>query len=153
MLDDYIAKFYNKMFNRKDKLKQNDYALVKEISVWKKRILYNWDKLEPKELKVIDQDLKELIVGNAYKGEMEIDLHEINPEYIGVELIVLGKKNGKEFIIQKEEMKLKNMEETVASYIIEIKPAKPGIYNYSFRIYPKHELLPSRQDFSLVLWV
>ena len=153
MLDDYIDKFYNKMSLRKNELKNNDYALAKEISAWKKRILYSWDKIEPIDLKVIDEDLKELSVGNKYEGKMSIDLHEINPEYIGVELVVMGKQYGKEFIIQKEEMKLIKMEGTVASYSIEIKPEKPGIYNYSFRIYPKHKFLPNRQDFPLVLWV
>ncbi len=153
MLDDYIDKFYNKMALRKAELKKNDYAMAKDISVWKKRILFNWDKLKPVELKVPDQDTNELIVGNKYNGELKIDLNEIKPEYIGVELLIMEKDTDKEVIIQKEEMKLKEMQGTIAIFTIDIKPAKPGIYNYSFRIFPKHKLLPNRQDFPLVLWV
>lgn len=153
MLDDYISKFYNKMAQRKLLLKENDYAIVKEISVWKKRILYNWDKLQIVTIKVPDQDNNELVVGNKYEGELVIELNEINPDFIGVELIVMEIENGKEIILQKEQMKLKEMNGTVATYFIEIKPIKPGIYNYSFRIYPKSDLLPHRQDFPLVLWV
>jgi len=30
---------------------------------------------------------------------------------------------------------------------------KPGVYEYGFRIYPKHPLLAHRQDFTLIKWV
>jgi hypothetical protein len=30
---------------------------------------------------------------------------------------------------------------------------KPGVYEYGFRIFPKHPLLAHRQDFSLMKWV
>jgi len=40
-----------------------------------------------------------------------------------------------------------------ARYAVDIPPFQAGSYNYAFRIYPKHELMPHRQDFCLVKWV
>ena len=151
MLDDYIEKFYSKLAERKQKLKQNDYALVKSISNWKKRMLHFWDKIKIVDVELPDSETAELIVGNEYLTEIKIDLGEINPEHIGVEIVVIDKTR-KDTIEETIPLKLEKTEGTTAVFRRIIRPEKSGIFNYSFRIYPKHPILPHRQDFSLTMW-
>jgi phosphorylase/glycogen(starch) synthase len=77
----------------------------------------------------------------------------IAPENIGIELIIIERANGKEKIQEKIDLKLEKIENRIATYSIDVRPAKPGIYKYAFRLYPKHELLPHRQDFPVLMWI
>jgi hypothetical protein len=40
-----------------------------------------------------------------------------------------------------------------AVYTCEIGIERAGVYDFAFRVYPKHPLLPHRQDFCLVKWI
>lgn len=153
MLDDYIDRFYLKLGKRKEQLKADDFAKTKEISAWKKRMLYSWDSLQPVKISVPEGDDTDLSVGNKYKGEIVIDLNEVLPENIAVELLIIEEKDDKIKILQKEELKLVNYEDNMATYEIEVKPARAGLYKYAFRVFPFHELLPHRQDFPVLSWI
>ncbi len=153
MLEDYIRKFYKKLAKRKALLKKDDFKLTKHISAWKKRMIYSWDSLKVISIKVPDQEKTDLMVGNKYTGEVVIDLNEILPENIKLELIIVEEKNDKFKILQKENLKLINYENHVATYQGTVKPAKAGLYKYAFRIYPVHKYLPNRQDFPLLTWI
>jgi len=153
MLDDYIDRFYSKLASRKHILKADDYQKTKEISVWKKRMIYNWESIKILELQVPEDDNNQLIVGQKYYGKVVIDLNMIAPENIGIELIIIERANGKEKIQEKIDLKLEKIENRIATYSIDVCPAKPGIYKYAFRLYPKHELLPHRQDFPVLMWI
>jgi alpha-glucan phosphorylase-like protein len=153
MLDDYIDRFYSKLASRKHILKADDYQKTKEISAWKKRMIYNWESIKILELQVPEDDNNQLIVGQKYYGKVVIDLNMIAPENIGIELIIIERANGKEKIQEKIDLKLEKIENRIATYSIDVCPAKPGIYKYAFRLYPKHELLPHRQDFPVLMWI
>jgi phosphorylase/glycogen(starch) synthase len=153
MIDDYIKKFYTKLAQRKAKLKADDYAKVKDISAWKKRMLFAWDNIEVIEVIEPQYENKELVVGHTYVGELKLDLKDINPQHIGVELVIVEKDKDKEKILQKDEMKLVEIQGTIVKYRINVRPAKSGIFHYAFRVYPKHKDLPHRQDFPIVKWI
>ncbi|MBN2894081.1 MAG: alpha-glucan family phosphorylase [Bacteroidales bacterium] len=153
MLDDYIDRFYKKLSTRKDLLRKNDFFIAHEISAWKKRMAYSWESIVPLKVVAPKEDSPMLSVGEKYYGEVVIDLNEISPENVGVELLIVEEDDGNVKILQKQEMNLVTYENNIATYALEVKPARPGIYKYSFRAYPKNELLPHRQDFPLVLWI
>jgi hypothetical protein len=50
-------------------------------------------------------------------------------------------------------MELEKVMDDVAVYRCEIQLPKSGVVNFAFRVFPKHELLPHRQDFPLVKWI
>jgi hypothetical protein len=41
----------------------------------------------------------------------------------------------------------------IVTFFIEIPTLQAGVFDYAFRLYPKHPLLPHRQDFNLVKWI
>ncbi len=40
-----------------------------------------------------------------------------------------------------------------ALYSVDVPVVNAGTFNYGFRVFPKHELMPHRQDFPLVKWI
>lgn len=152
MLDDYINKFYKKLAQRKISLKKNDYALVKEISSWKKRMIYYWDKIEIIDIITPKLDNQEFIVGDEYKTIIKLNTGEINPDYIAVELLIYDISTQEEKILEKINMKVKEIQDTIVTFSQKITPKKSGMFKYSFRIYPIHPTLPHRQDFPLMMW-
>jgi len=152
MLDDYINNFYTKLNKRKSELKKDDYALVKEISNWKKRMIYHWDEIKVIETIIPDHDNQELSVGSEYETKIKINTGEINPDYIAVEMIIFDNSPNEDKVLEKIQMKVKDINDTVITFYRTIKPKKSGMFKYSFRIYPVHPALPHRQDFPLMLW-
>lgn len=153
MLDDYIERFYGKLAKRKTLMRKNEFAVAYEISAWKKRMRYSWGSLVPIKDIVSEKNMTNLCVGDKYKGEIAIDLNEISPDNIGVEILIIEEINNEIKILQKQELELLSYENNVATYSVKIEPTKSGISKYAFRAYPKNKLLPHKQDFPLVLWM
>lgn len=86
---------------------------------------------------------------------MVIDLKELHPSFIGVELVVVDfhPGNGQPGIVEVHELKLIDVENNIARYALAIYPTKAGAYDYGIRMFPKHPNLPHRQDFGIVKWL
>ncbi len=153
MLDDYSNRFYVKLANRKAELRKEEFKMAYEISAWKKRMLYSWESIKPKEADNFNYLSQQMKVGEAYNGRVVLDLPEINPECIGVELLIVEKNVNDIKILERKELTLEKYENHEATFILNSKPENPGIYKYAFRIFPKNKFLPHRQDFPLVMWI
>lgn len=154
MMDDYVAKFYTKLATRSALLKANDFAKAKEIAAWKEKIANGWDKIQ-----VLQMDIPEKLMHNPQAGELNdinivIDVQEINDKGIGIELVVtkLG-KNNVDTLYDVEELKLVKTEGTKLFYNIKYQLNRAGSFKYGFRMFPKNEDLPHRQDFCYVRWI
>lgn len=154
MLDDYQNIFYTKMYKRSQILIQNDFEVARKLADWKKKIIRAWESLEVLDIKVHDSRTKPLTLGEKFKAEIIINLHEINPNDVGVE-VVFGQKEMDEVkeIIDKQELKIVKIDKSVVTYSCEIFATRSGVFDFAFRIFPKHELLPNRQDFPLLKWI
>jgi hypothetical protein len=73
---------------------------------------------------------------------------------VGVELVITenGEEEGPE-IYDAWEFEPQGCEGNICTYAYVIKPDHPGSFNYSFRLFPKNENLPHRQDFKLIKWI
>jgi starch phosphorylase len=154
MMDDYVAKFYTKLATRSALLKANDFAKAKEIAAWKEKIANGWDKIQ-----VLQMDIPEKLMHNPQAGELNdinivIDVQEISDKGIGIELVVtkLG-KNNVDMLYDVEELKLVKTEGTKLFYNIKYQLNRAGSFKYGFRMFPKNEDLPHRQDFCYVRWI
>ena len=154
MLNDYYDKFYNKMNIRLSKLKANNYEKAGEIANWKTKLLHSWTNIKVVSLALPDSTKRPLVSGENFKAEITLDLSNLNASEIGVEVLFGQKENDKvEKIIFTKQLVLKEFEKSIAKYVCNFEILKPGVFDYVFRIYPKNELLPHRQDFCLVKWV
>jgi starch phosphorylase len=154
MIDDYIARFYSKLASRSALLIADNYSKAKEIAAWKEKVAAGWDKIQ-----ILSMDVPEKLIHNPQVGEINkinivIDVHEINDKGIGIELVAtkLG-KNNVDTLYNVEELKLVKTDGTKLFFSIDYQLNMAGSFKYGFRMFPKNEDLPHRQDFCYVRWI
>ncbi|HTX88358.1 MAG TPA: alpha-glucan family phosphorylase, partial [Bacteroidales bacterium] len=153
-LDDYHERFYKKLAHRSKAMNLHSYELARHIASWKRNVLKGWNSIQVVSMEVPDSTQKPMILGDTFKAEVVLDLKELRGTEVGVE-VVFGKKVNDEVNepILIEEMKLSRTNKSTVTYACEIPFNQAGVYDFSFRIFPKNELLPHRQDLSLVKWI
>jgi len=154
MLEDYKKQYYNKLFERSKLIQRDNAKLAAEYASWKQEMRDKWQDIRLEKLMVPDATHAPLTLEDVFSTEVTIYTNGISPEYIGVE-VLFGKKEGGHVskILFSKQMPLVSVNGKKARYAVDIPPFQAGSYNYAFRIYPKHELMPHRQDFCLVKWV
>jgi len=154
MIDDYISRFYTKLSTRSAILKANKFAKAKEIAAWKEKIAKGWDNIEIALMDVPEKLTHNPEVGEVYTINIVIDVHEINDKGIGIELVStkLG-KNNVDTLYDVQELKLVKTEGTKLFFNLEFQLNMAGTFKYGFRMFPKNEDLPHRQDFCYVRWI
>ena len=150
MMNDYKNRFYNNQYKRALAIRENDYERAKEISSWKKRIARAWKNIRVLETSIFKQSPDEFQMGHSYSGEVVLDLNELSPQHVGVELVLT--ENG-EKLIGTYEFELEKYEVERAYYKLNISIGQPGTFNYGIRLFPKHEFLPHKQDISILRWI
>ncbi len=150
MINDYVNQYYTKQYQRLLKVKENDYEMAKQISSWKKRMTRSWNNIEIIDVKLFEQNTDTIDTGTKYHGQIVLDLNEINPSQVGVELIVT--ENMRE-LVSIQQFKLIDSKDGKAIFKIDFLNDQPGTFNYGIRAYPQDELLPHRQDFGLLRWI
>jgi len=154
MLDDYIRKFYVKMLKRSEELRHNDFELARDLASWKKKIERAWESIEVISVNLPDSTVKPLLLGDKFKAQIILNLHELSCQDIGIE-IIFGQKVFDEVkeIYSIEELHPVECTDGNVSFTCELPATRSGVYDYSFRIFPKNNLLPHRQDFALLKWI
>ncbi|HEY9124662.1 MAG TPA: alpha-glucan family phosphorylase [Bacteroidales bacterium] len=154
-LEDYNTKFYTKLYDRTLKVQANDYQLAKEMARWKKKVRSSWESIEVVSTNIPDVSREAISLGNSYVAQIELDLNELAPEDIGVELVLadLVGDESKPKVSYCQEFELVKYDGQIAQYRIEMRPQKTGVYEYGIRLFPKHPELPHRQDFNYVRWL
>jgi phosphorylase/glycogen(starch) synthase len=154
MLNDYLEKYYKKLHERSRLMLAGNYALARELADWKSNITRVWDEIE-----IVKYDLGEASrnvyrSGHPYTTEIVLDIKNIPPEYVGVEMVVTRLlKNGEHAFFTSKEFKYVSGKKGRVIYSVEFQPEMAGTFFYGIRIYAKHEALPHRQDFCLLRWV
>ncbi len=154
MWEDYIIRFYSKLYKNSQELKENNYEKLKTICSWKEDIKRNWNSIEILHMTKPDVKKDRIIVGEKYSGEIILDCKEINPDYVGVELVITAKDKEEDEmkVVHTKEFNLVQKKDNTAQYTVDILPNESGVFDIAVRIFPKHEFLPHRQDFALVKW-
>ncbi len=154
MIDDYKNNFYQKLYNRSVKIKENDYALAREIASWKEKIKKQWDRIEVLEVRFPDYEKSPISIEKEFSGEITLDLNQVKPEDIGVELVI-SKENeqGEMEFYDKCKAELVEKSGNIVRYRARIKPQRAGFYNYGVRVFATNPNLPYPQDGKLIMWV
>ena len=154
MFIDYEEKFYNKLYKRAEKMKAGDLAMIRDLSSWKRFVLRHWEGINIVGFRHPDISRELVSLGDTYRAEVVLELNELHPSDIGVEIVIPDFSYGEdlETITYSKEFDLVKQENGQAFYGIEVSPARSGVLNYGIRIFPKNVNLPHRQDFALVKW-
>ncbi len=155
MLQDYIRKYYTPQYERIQKIRNENYKWAKELAAWKYKISQAWNDIEIKRVEVSDGITNVMKVGQDYPVRVTVDLKGLDCNEVGLELVVT--QNGlteEEFtILETEDFEVERCENGICCYKLNFHPVHPGSFNYGFRLYPKNEGLPHRQDFRYVKWI
>jgi phosphorylase/glycogen(starch) synthase len=152
-LDDYIKQYYTPQFERSKMLLERNGRKAHELAQWKVKVAQAWNNLEVLSVNYPDSTQNPLRLGDVFEAELVIDLKELAPEDIGVELIYGQKKNDVvDKLLGVYEMKLTKVEGSIATFKLSFSASVSGVFDFAFRIFPTHLLLPHRQDFNLIKW-
>jgi alpha-glucan phosphorylase-like protein len=154
MLDHYQERFYGKLWERSQKVKKSDYKAARELSAWKNRVRRAWEAIELVHLEAPDTFNHSLPLGQHFKASATLHLHELKAEDLGLEVVFYRRKSETELeLIATYPLEQKGHHGAQAVYACDVVPQVAGVFEYGFRLYPKHPLLAHRQDFGLVRWL
>lgn len=153
MLDDYYDRFYNKLFDRSKKIKENDFQLAMDIADWKQQVRHGWENVKIDSIKFSESFKSQLELGNKYKGEVIVDLRELSDIKIGIEMVITEKNTTNDKIIKVVPMHQVSSRSGKTIFELEFMPPVAGNYKYGIRMFPINDNLTYRQDFSYVKWI
>lgn len=154
MLTDYIHQYYLPQSARVTELVADDYKMARTIATWKKHMRREWQNVSVISMKKPDSSYNELSIGKEFSSEIVLNIGDLKPEYVGVELLFASTdKKGKMHIQERFEYKPTECVDGVAHYQTTVLPEVTGLFHVATRIYAKNPLLPHRQDFELVRWL
>ncbi len=153
-LDDYYSKFYNKMRDRFVKLSANNNKLAKEIAAWKEEVAAHWDNVKVVSItKPEDVQNGFITAGGKYTIQYVIDEDGLD-NALGLELVtVQTDSNGEDHIYKTEDFKMVKRDGNLFTFEVEHVLGNAGSFKVGYRLYPKNENLPHRQDFCYVKWL
>jgi hypothetical protein len=84
-----------------------------------------------------------------------LNLGELDGNDIAVEVIFIRRHKSDEVteVISKDTLALKEFKDSRATYKGIINTTRSGVYEYSFRIYPKSDLLVNRMEMPYIKWI
>ena len=151
MMDDYFERFYNKQAKRTALLKAKNFEKAKEISAWKEKIASSWDSFEVVSMDLPDKLIHNPQVGEDYNISVVIDVKNSTEKGLGIELLAIKTDaNNQPLVADADELTLVKTEGTKLHFNINYQLDNAGAYKYGFRMFPKNDLLPHRQDFAFV---
>jgi starch phosphorylase len=152
-LDDYYDRFYCKEAARFKELAKDDYKLAKELAAWKEEVVQRWDSI-----KVVSCNKEDALQRGQIDAGKKYDITYVVDEQglddaIGIELITLTTdKDGKEHIYRVDTMEMVKKEGNLHTFKLTHTIDNAGMFRVAYRMFPKHPLLPHRQDFCYVKW-
>lgn len=152
-LDDYYKKFYNKLLTRNKLLTLNNYEDARELVEWKKFIVNSWGNIEVLRVSYPNTTNNAIKLGTYFHAEIVLQLNNIPAENIGVEMVITERENENHIFKNAHPLELIEEKNGRAIYSLHFEATWSGVYEYAFRVYPTHHLLPHRQDFPLVKWI
>lgn len=152
-LDDYYSKFYNKEAARFKELSANDNAKAKEIAAWKESVAERWDSIQVVSTEKSEElHNGEIESGKDYKITMVVDEKGLK-DAIGIELVTISTdKDNKDHIYSVEPMEVVKVEGDLYTFELMHSLNNAGNFKVAYRMFPKNDDLPHRQDFCYVKW-
>ena len=154
MLIDYEDRFYKKLAARKRELSADAYRLAREIAAWKRKVSAAWDQVRVVDVERVKIDKEAVCVGEKYRFSVTVDIANLRPEDIGVEMVIARQIVGGQGVNVTRTIRLEHArtDNNLVTYALDYTPNEAGTFDVALRIYPSNPHLPHRMDFALVKW-
>jgi len=154
MMDHYIERYYSKLKQTGRVMNTKSFEAAKSITSWKAQMRQHWNRIDVLSVDVIDTHNRPINLGEHFQPRIQLNLNGVQSEEIGVEVLFFKRVTEQDLELRiSEELKLESLNGNVATYTIDLPVNIAGVYEYGFRLFPKHENLAHRQDFDLVRWL
>lgn len=153
MMEDYIRQYYRPLAQRGARITADDFEMAKDIAQWKKRMRRAWNSIEVIGYSRLSNLSGALLIGKDYESEVTLNIGDIEPENIGLEVVLVQNEKERLSVKQRVEFALKECNRGVATYVCRFTPEVTGTYMGCCRMYAKNPQMAHRQDFELVRWL
>ena len=155
MLREYESKYYEPLQMRCQQVKQDNYKIAYQLAEWKRKVSNNWNQIKVVSMDVFDSTNQALSLGEPFTAKIVLTIGDLLPEEIGIEVVFIQRKNTEEDvqIVRKEELELVSFKNRQAIFECSVNASKSGVYEYGFRVSPRHPLTSKRMDFPLMKWI
>lgn len=153
MMDHYFERFYYPLYEEAKKMRPKNYAPAKEYAAWKTFMKKRWAGMETLNVNSPDTDNHSLPVGSDFTAQITMDLNGIDAKHVGIEVLFFQRVSEDKLELRNSaEFKLRSQSGSEAVYEVAIDPQLAGVYEYGFRVSPRHKYAVHRQDLNLVFW-
>ncbi len=153
-LDDYYAKFYDRMRDRFAMLSKDNNQLAKELAHWKEAVAERWEAVRVVSIEKPEDVMNgNVVAGRKYPIRFVVDEAGLN-DAVALELVTLRTdKEGHDQLYKVEPFNLVGHEGNNYTFELEHVMSNAGSFKVAYRLYPKNVNLPHRQDFCYVKWI
>ena len=152
-LDDYFTRFYTPLAKRHHQLTADDNRLALQLAAWKEQVAAVWDQVHVVDIKRSDAIVSGILAsGEQYDVDITVDEAGLS-DAIGLELVQLTTdKDGVDHIYHVYPFEVIKREGNLYTFHLTHTLNNAGSFKMAYRLYPKNDLLPHRQDFCYVKW-
>ena len=153
MLCDYTNNLYMPLIKLSNDY-YKDLSIVADFDEWKKKMILNWNQIKIEQANNLN-DIS-IDAGNQIDVTCKITLPDISIDNVDVETYA-GRitDNGiiENITIIPMELKERNDENKEYVFKSKLELTTGGNYGYTFRVVPKHEMLPDPENLNLIKWI
>jgi starch phosphorylase len=152
MVREYTERMYLPAIDREIELTADTFERAKNLAVWKKHLRQYWTGMSINEVTVDNH--KTLKVGESFVIRAHIDLGQLKPDDVAVELFYGGLNAQGEIENPKVALMKPNEHPKGATYefVGTVKLEMSGRMGHTVRVLPKHQDLDNPHKLGLVLW-
>ncbi len=114
-------------------------------------MLAHWNEVDAISIDVPEKEKFRGLLGEKIKITIVLDVGKLSADDIGVEIIIVGTALEGQYFTR--EFSVTGTRRQEVTYECNVRLEKTGKFDFAFRIFPKNEDLPHRQDFDLVKWI
>jgi hypothetical protein len=151
-LDDYYDKFYRKLEAQTDLLTADEGKHLQELIQWKSRVSAAWSNIRFIKNTLPDDPDSTFYLGAARDLEVFIDLGNLQPGEVRLEIIFTRRNGDRMELFSKYEFQCTGTERGVSRFVCHFDAKVAGVWNCALRLTPRNPLLPSAMDLCLVKW-
>ncbi|MBQ0115239.1 MAG: alpha-glucan family phosphorylase [Bacteroidales bacterium] len=153
MMRDYFVRFYKPEAERAARLKDNNYALARDIVRWKENVAARWNDVRLEgDIQMSDTLLNAISDAKEIEAVLRVNTAGLGRD-IKVELVAYQEVDGEPKFHKRIPTEVIAEEGDVLTYKLQYKMSSAGMFRFAFRIYPWNDNLPHRQDFAYMKWV
>lgn len=155
MVKEYFEKYYYSAYQKNINLRKNNWEVVKNLTHWKEQVIKNWNQIKIENINTMKNGL-ETYVGDNYSVNAEIFLGELMPDDVEVQIYYgLIDKQDDPFAFKTIPMRVVNKKQNgnmLYKYVGSINCNDTGLFAFTIRILPKHNLMVHPFELGKVFW-